>query len=158
MLKQRLFDRSEDRECPYPGLGKCRVWVGKLGWDGYGLIKLKGRRVRAHRVSYSVNCGPIPDGLCVLHHCDVRNCIQPSHLFLGDDATNTADKMDKGRAITPVGDRNGSARLNERDVRIIRLRGKSGGPNNTPKKIAADFGVGLVTIKDVLDRRTWKHI
>ena len=60
----------------------------------------------AHRASWIMEFGPIPDGLLVLHKCDVRNCVRPGHLFLGTYKDNMDDMYAKGRG--PTGDKNGS--------------------------------------------------
>jgi len=57
--------------------------------------------VVAHRLSWELANGPIPDGLFVLHRCDTPRCVRPEHLFLGTKADNTADMMAKGRQVLP---------------------------------------------------------
>lgn len=65
---------------------------------GYGRISVGGRKqAYAHRISYQAFRGDFDQKLDVLHHCDVRCCVNPSHLFLGTDADNVKDMMDKGR-------------------------------------------------------------
>lgn len=81
--------------------GGCWLWAGKRGPNGYayGAIWCDGKRKTAslHRVAYSVFHGPIPDGMLVLHRCDVRSCLNPAHLFLGTQADNMTDMVTKGR-------------------------------------------------------------
>lgn len=88
---------------PEPNTG-CWLWgaslkEGKCG--GYGQLKVNGKEVTAHRVSYMIHKGPIPKGLYVLHTCDVRSCVNPDHLFLGTQKDNIHDMMKKGRANHP---------------------------------------------------------
>lgn len=81
----------------------CWIWTASVHRKngGYGQIQL-GRRgegvAKAHRVSYELHCGPIPDELMVLHRCDNRRCVNPEHLFLGTAQDNTDDMIQKKRA------------------------------------------------------------
>jgi HNH endonuclease len=77
--------------------GECWEWTGSLGSHGYGEFGVAGDRVLAHRYSYELASGPIPDGLYVCHHCDNRRCVRPDHLFLGTARDNALDMVRKGR-------------------------------------------------------------
>jgi HNH endonuclease len=80
----------------------CWLWFGSCDPRGYGRLgKPYGADgvayIPAHRLSWLLHYGPIPEGLGVLHRCDIRECVRPDHLFLGTNAVNMADKVAKGR-------------------------------------------------------------
>ena len=84
---------SEDYKRPSDG---CWIFKGST-LDGYGQKWHEGRRWLAHRLAWHLWRGVIPEGMMVLHRCDVRNCINPEHLFLGDNFVNQRDCRAKGR-------------------------------------------------------------
>lgn len=88
-----VFDSKIER-LPWSG---CWIWLGGLvDPKGYGSFKFDGES-RAHRSAWALFHGPIPDGLHVLHRCDVPSCVNPAHLFLGTNNDNIADASAKGR-------------------------------------------------------------
>src|ERR1700686_3375768 len=95
---------------------ECWLWTDSLIRTGYGYLWANRRNVEAHRFSWEIHNGPIPAGLYVLHRCDVRHCVNPSHLFLGTKADNNADKCAKGRQARQLGQTNGAAKLNPLQV------------------------------------------
>lgn len=133
----------------------CWLWTGAVKENGYGVIgeTRAGRMIGVHVVSWELTNGPVPDGLCVLHECDVRNCVRPSHLFLGTNADNTRDMYDKGRA--PVGERHGCAKLRAMDVRHIRRRKAEG---ETQRQLAEAFGVSQPLINNIVHYKVWRHV
>ena len=82
------------------GESGCHLWMGSKDRKGYGRIFVGSGKSPAftHRASWALFNGEIPDGLCVLHRCDVPSCCNPEHLFLGTVADNNADMDSKGRA------------------------------------------------------------
>lgn len=93
-----LREYIETRCVPVPFAG-CWLWLLSIGSHGYGQASIPGARVTvAHRVSYEAFNGPIPPGMLVQHSCDNKWCVNPDHLSLGTDQTNSDDKHYKGRA------------------------------------------------------------
>lgn len=79
---------------------ECWIWIaGRYFPAGYGQFFLDGRDMRAHRTSWTIVHGPIPDGLWVLHKCDNPPCVRPDHLFLGTRSDNMRDCVSKGRHV-----------------------------------------------------------
>lgn len=127
---------------------KCWLWDGAKDSKGYGFFN----GYRAHRQSFLMCVGDIPDGMMVLHRCDVCNCVNPYHLFLGTGQDNADDKHLKGRASYARGEQCGSARLTEFDVRAILA-------DDRPQQIIArQYGVAQTTISAIKRRQNWNHI
>lgn len=107
-----------ERSIPEPNSG-CYLWLGSIRGQGYGSACYNKTKSSAHRISYALNCGPIPRGLQVLHRCDVRLCVNPGHLFLGTHQQNIADRDAKGRTAPVSGLKNPSVKLTEEQVEEI---------------------------------------
>lgn len=127
----------------------CILWVGRIS-KGYGRMKVEGKSVSAHRVSWQTHNGEIPSGLWVLHKCDTPLCINPSHLFLGTCIENIIDRDTKGRQIR--GEHHIQSKLTELQVIAIRNDAR----NNCA--VALDYGVSNTTVSRIRLLQLWKHI
>jgi len=141
----------EHQFIPEPNSG-CWLWTGCLTNSGYGQLRLNGGPVLGHRLSWETHRGPIPEGAYVLHHCDVRCCINPDHLFLGDAAANFADMAAKGRFTPPRGERQGSSKLTADKVIAIRADPRS------YSQIGAEYGISTGMVTMLKQRKRWRHI
>jgi len=146
-----LAERLEYYSIPEPNSG-CLLWLGSGTVDGYGQIRDLGPMRRAHRVSWRLAFGPIPDGLLVCHKCDVRACINPDHLFLGTHADNVADRDAKGRRIAPRGEESGLSKLTDAEVLAIRADGRR------QIDIARDYGIRQTHVSAIKHGVAWRHL
>jgi hypothetical protein len=137
---------------------KCWLWTASTV-VGYGQFKIGSRtdkttrQVKAHRVSWELHFGPIPKGLCVCHKCDNRACVNPGHLFLGTNADNSKDMVNKKRQAK--GSSNGYSKLTEQQVLKIRAKLAMG---ITQMVLAKEFNVSQNAISTIKLRKTWKHL
>src|SRR5205814_1296462 len=122
-----------DKEGPASLVGPCWQWTACLAQNGYGLFSYKRRVQGAHRASWQITNGLIPNNLHVLHRCDNRACVRPDHLFLGTHSDNMIDASVKNRCARSL------AKLTPNQVRDIRvtLNGRRSGY----RIIASEYGV-----------------
>lgn len=152
-LKERFWEKVDKR-----GPDECWEWTGAKSKAGYGSIgKGNGSRAtaRAHRVSWELQNGPIPEGMCVLHRYDNPGCMNPRHLWLGTHTDNMRDMTMKGRHPydnCARGESVGMAKLTEQDVREILCFLAAG---YLQKEIADAYGACRSTITDIATGRTW---
>jgi hypothetical protein len=137
--------------------GSCWLWTRKKSKGGYGMFRPGGSREHcgAHRMSWILEHGPIPSGLCVLHRCDVRSCVRPDHLFLGTLQDNIADMVGKGRQRSLVGSAHPNSKLTEEQVVAIRRQKHNGATYDQLEKL---FGVSRYCLHQVVNLRGWKHV
>src|ERR1035438_7769338 len=87
---------------------ECWVWLSTKNKQSYGVFAIKRKSVKAHRISWEIKNGKIPDRIFVLHKCDNPQCVNPDHLFLGSAKDNTQDMLSKGRNRNAYGEKHGS--------------------------------------------------
>lgn len=139
---------------------ECWLWNGGKRSDKsrYGSFKIASHvTVAASRVAHAIATGEDPGQMLVLHSCDNPPCCNPAHLWLGTNADNTADKLQKGRARTgdQRGTKNGNARLDEAKVTAI-WQDIQAGKSNTA--IAAKHGMTHSLISRIRLGLTWRHV
>lgn len=135
---------------------------GCWGWKGtpskpYGSLQYGGKykTISAHRASWLLHKGEIPEGIFVCHKCDNPRCSNPEHLFLGTPTDNVLDMFKKGRHPIYKGENAPQARLNESQVTQIKQLLET---DKSLTQIAKMFGVHIVTIHDIKYKKTWNHI
>jgi HNH endonuclease len=163
----------------------CWLWVGAMSTNGYGHFSLNRKITGSHRAAWRLFNGSIPDGYQVCHKCDVRCCVNPGHLFLGTQKDNIQDMVAKGRAAKPdvvgplnpmfgrshsedsrllqslakqhryVGTNHPRASINEKQVKSIKEMRVTGATANS---IAESLGISFHIVRNVIYRKSWKHI
>jgi hypothetical protein len=159
----------------------CWEWTGTLSAGRYGSFKVNGKQVKAHRWIYEQMRGPIQEGMVVCHSCDNAKCVNPNHLWIGTQNDNIQDCINKGRAYHPkgfkktkgilYGDMNPSrthpesrprgenvntSKINEDDVRTIRLLYSTKQLNQV--QLSAKYSISQPNISAIILRKTWAHI
>lgn len=141
--------------------GGCWLWTQSLHPTGYGLFRCGSmsdgtrRRERAHRASYRLFVGPIPDGMDILHSCDVRRCVNPAHLRPGTAHENMQDARRKNRLA--IGERHHGATLSDAEVADIKYGDMFGKPR-TPRHAAKVYAISETVARKILNAYRWRHI
>lgn len=151
--RDTLWERFYNSFTPEPNCG-CWLWVGSGTKEGYGRITRMDPKSgfiaeMAHRASWIIHRGPIPDGLFVCHKCDVPACVNPEHLFLGTPAENSLDRVRKGRTRNRPSVR---TFLDEQKVRDI-LKCEI-----PIRAYARRYGVSKSAIEAIYRERNWRYI
>jgi hypothetical protein len=131
----------------------CWLWT-KGTRRGYGQLMVQKRTLMAHRVAWTLTHGVIPDGMALCHHCDVPLCCNPAHMFLGTRRDNNEDRDRKGRCAKGT-QKPRTAKLTDDQVREIRACWLV---MASQAQLARDFGVSPSIIRDVVLRKTWRHV
>ena len=145
------------------GPNGCWLWTSTRLPKGYGVISINGKTQYAHRISWELHNGLIPNhdsphGMCVLHKCDNPSCVNPAHLFLGSNADNMRDRDEKGRAADQSGEKNNFAKLTEDKVRLIKRFLALPKGRFTQATIGKLFGVTRQAISSINTGNRWTHV
>lgn len=131
----------------------CWEWIGLKTAKGYGLFKTDRKTWRAHRFSFKLFNGPFNEKLWVLHGCDNPSCVNPKHLHLGTVVDNNKDTVTKNRQAK--GQKIATSIFDEVDIIIIRGEYRCG---MSMGKLAKMFSCDRETIRNIVLRKTWKHV
>lgn len=139
----------------------CWIWNGTRGplskrQLGYGIFKSSNKTCQAHRYSYELFLGDIPEGMIVMHKCDNPLCVNPDHLKLGTQRDNIMDCVHKGR--NSRGSRAPNAKLTEEQVREIKKRYKPYCRIDGGAALEKEYGVSNQVIIDIINGKRWKHV
>ena len=129
----------------------CWNWISTKS-RGYGQFRDNGKYVGAHRFSYRLWVGPIPEGECVLHKCDNRSCVNPKHLILGSYQDNYDDMILKGRQNFLRGKEHSCSKLTEQQVLNIRK------DTRVHRLIAHEYGIDRSTVGYIKSHKLWSHL
>lgn len=174
-VRQSVEDRFWNFVDKSGGEDACWLWTGEVNSGGYGRITDYWQKILAHRYSWSLVNGEIPEGKSICHTCDVRACVNPRHLWLGSHRDNMQDALAKGRHGGLVtgkpgkkGEENVRAILTDEQVRAIRAAyihrppdhvgrwSRKGRPTVT--SLAEEYGVSRSLIGAILKRKVWTHL
>ena len=148
-----MEEKFREKLMPEPNSG-CWLWLGAMGVNGYGQMHIKTngkwRMGYAHRISWEIHNGPIPDKKHILHKCDNPSCANPHHLFIGDQSSNMKDKVRKGRH--PRGEDCSYSRLTENDIKKIR------NDKRTQAEIGNEYGVTQGMISRIKLYKAWRYV
>lgn len=159
---RRVFPLNQDEQSRFlsgfsPGAQKdCWPWLRSVTSAGYGQISVCGGMRLAHRVAWAfANSADIPRAVVICHRCDNPVCVNPSHLFPGDQSVNHWDSRRKGRASPPPhfrGAAHPANKLSEADVLAIRAS------NDPPVLTGLKYGVTSGYVRNLRAGRKWKHL
>lgn len=147
-LDQRFFNKVHIT-------GGCWNWIAHRNKAGYGRITVMKKDCTAHRISWMLHHGEIPQGLFVCHHCDNPSCVNPEHLFLGTAKDNAIDRNLKGRNRDDNGEKHPCAKLTQLNVMDIREKLHSG---VLCRDLAKEFNVSDSTIRNIKHGRKWRSL
>jgi hypothetical protein len=134
----------------------CWEWFGNTNRKGYGIIRQNGISIATQRASWRLHNGAIPNGMHVLHTCDMPWCVNPAHLYLGKNEDNIRDKVMRGRTAKSIGAKNGQAKLTETDIAQIRVLYWE--QNIYQHQIATQFNISQPEVSRIVHDKRWNSI
>lgn len=175
-MQERFWEKVQQTET-------CWSWTA-ASMNGYGLLQVARRPVRAHRLSWELHFGEIPEDMDVLHKCDNRGCVRPDHLYLGTDVENARDRVLRGRTArgarhgsqtkpesrprgrqhwarqrpheVPRGERCATSRLTEEVVRSMKAEYLHGDVSQA--WLAKKYGLSLNHVGRIIRGEAWAHV
>ena len=152
-IKIRFLDKINKDGPDQGSLGKCWLWTGQQTHSKYGQINSRFTRILAHRLSWMIYRGPIPEHLDVLHECDVKICVNPDHLKLGTDQENANDVGNHGKRVN--GERICTAKLTTEKVLEMRHKFANG---VSQKLLRREYGLTNGQVSKIVRGLAWKHV
>lgn len=135
------------------GPNGCWLWMGYTDPKmGYGVFCVDHKHVKAHRFSWALVNGAIPEDKRALHNCDNPPCLSPDHLWLGTNADNNLDRDSKGRHVRLVGEKNGWSRLTTEQALEIKTS------NASITDMMRKFGISRCHAHNVRKGKVWAHL
>lgn len=149
-IMKRFYNKIEKRS------NGCWEWIGAYrNVNTYGCLKYNGKVVDAHRVSWIIHNGEIPDGIFVCHKCDNKKCVNPDHLFLGTHSDNMKDAYKKGLVILPTngnvfkkGHKPKNKRLTDHEAEKVKKAIKNKGKKSL-KKLSKELDLPYQLLRDI---------
>lgn len=143
---ERFWDKVEKTD-------SCWMWTGATKDKGYGVLRVNGKNVGAHVFSYELHKQKLPSRAFVCHACDTPACVNPEHLWVGDNDSNIKDMVFKNRHT--YGERNAQAKLTTENVLTMKHLKKMG---VTQEAMISMFGVSRTAISQAITGKRWKHL
>ena len=141
----------------------CWLWIGAHYRRGYGAFRYHGRQWKAHRFAWQLHNGAIPHGLQINHHCDNPACVNPAHLYAGDQKANRLDAVRRGRTAKGerhgaythpesrrLGEMNGNHKLTDDERAAVRVEHRRG--VSSLAEVGKRYGVTKQTVWHIVGR------
>ena len=155
MKSQVLQKRFESKVTYVPFCG-CHLWSASVNNFGYGKFGIYPKWVLAHRYAWELENGPIPEGKCVLHHCDTPSCVNSKHMYIGDKRDNAQDREKRNRSNHPTALKHHKTKLMPSQVHEIRDLFDTG--KYSFYKLGKIYGIDGKSVANIIDRRVWTSV
>jgi predicted XRE-type DNA-binding protein len=138
-----FFEQYDDR---IEKTEDCWLWTGATSSNGYGNFTRNKQVFAAHRAALG-----LPDGY-VLHHCDVKNCVNPDHLYVGDQSDNMQDSFERGTHDFS-GENHNQTDLTREEVEELREEYETS--DKSQFELADEYGISQPNVSRIVNNRTW---